>query len=168
MKDSKRGIANKRMLPVEKRTGSADVLARLGHIDEHVRHAVLATDACGQPYTSLVAFAIAPGLKGLVFATPKNSEKYFNIMKNNKVAVLADTRCGARCDFMKTEAVTIIGDAKQVRRGKRWDDLAGILLRKHPELDGFVNSPTTALVYVRMSACYHVGGFQTVSVWRRK
>jgi hypothetical protein len=66
---------------------------------------------------------------------------------------------------MGAEAITIIGRAKPIRRGKTWNDLSRILLRKHPGLRRFVRSATTALVLVEASRCIHVSQFQTVSRW---
>jgi hypothetical protein len=85
-----------------------------------------------------------------------------------QVALLIDNRSKSRRRLLKTEAITIIGAAKQVRKGKKWGDLAEIFLRKHPDLEEFLHAPTTALIAVQIIQCVHVGHFQTLSVWNHK
>jgi nitroimidazol reductase NimA-like FMN-containing flavoprotein (pyridoxamine 5'-phosphate oxidase superfamily) len=149
-----------------KTKGKVPVPERLKAMDMNERHAVLATNSKGQPYTSLVAYAMTPDMRGVIFATPKKTSKYRNLLSNKKVALLIDTRSNTGMDYINAEAVTIIGTAKPVRRGKMWEDLSHILIRKHPELKEFIRFKTTALVLVEASQCFHVGSFQRVSEWR--
>jgi nitroimidazol reductase NimA-like FMN-containing flavoprotein (pyridoxamine 5'-phosphate oxidase superfamily) len=130
------------------------------------RHAVLATVSDGQPYTSLVAFAMTPDMKQAVFATPRNTSKYRNILNNRKVALLIDTRSNTDASYMKSEAVTIIGTARPVRRGSKNEALAGILAKKHHALRRFIRATTTAVTVVEAERCFHTGSFQQVSEWR--
>jgi uncharacterized pyridoxamine 5'-phosphate oxidase family protein len=155
---------NKETLPFVRTKGNAPLRERLEELDRNEMSAVLATDGGGQPYTSLVSFALSPDLKGLIFATPKATSKYKNIVNNPFVSVLIDNRRYAGDDIMRGEAVTILGVAKTVRRGKRWQELARILVEKNPALSGFINAPTTVLIYVEASRYIHVGRFQTVTV----
>jgi uncharacterized pyridoxamine 5'-phosphate oxidase family protein len=156
----------RRDIPTERSEGTVSVPERLRVFDETQRHAVLATCSEGRPHSSLIAFALTPDVKGLLFATPKKTLKYRNILKNNAVSVLIDTRANTESDYLNAEAITISGDAVPVRRGMKWKKFAGIFLRKHPELRGFVDSPSSALILVKATRCYHVGSFQTVSEWK--
>ena len=72
--------------------GTTFIPARLRILDEIQPHAVLATESAGKPYTSLIAYALTPDIKGLIFITPKSTRKYKNILKNNQVSLLIDTR----------------------------------------------------------------------------
>jgi len=155
-------------LSLEKIRGAAPVAERLVFINSTQRHAVLSTVSDGQPYTSLVAFAMTPDMKNVVFATPRKTAKYRNILKNNKVALLVDTRTNTDAAYMKSEAVTIIGTARPLRRSKKQEELTGILLKKHPALRKFLDAKTTALILVEASECFHIGSFQKVSEWRIK
>jgi uncharacterized pyridoxamine 5'-phosphate oxidase family protein len=159
-----KGGPNKETLPNTVIKGNAPLKDRLEKLGRSEMSAVLATESGGQPYTSIIAFALAPGLKGLVFATPKATSKYRNIVRNPHVSVLIDNRSRARKDIMRGEAVTILGTARPVRRGKRWMELASALTEKNPGLADFVNAPTTALIYVEAARYIHVGRFQTVTV----
>jgi hypothetical protein len=152
-------------IPFNKTGGNVDVLERLRVLNKKQRHAVLATDAAGKPYTSLVAFALTADARGALFATPRKTSKYKNILKNRNVSLLIDTRSNSARAYMKSEAVTILGAAVPVRRGKRWNDLSEILIKKHPQLTGFVRSPSSALIFVAVNKVIHAGKFQTVTEW---
>ncbi|MDH4232514.1 MAG: pyridoxamine 5'-phosphate oxidase family protein [Nitrospirota bacterium] len=156
----------KKRIPSEKRSGTVSVSERLSVLNGLERHAVLATESNRRPYTSLIAYAMTPDMKGLIFATPRETSKYKNLLKNRNVSLLIDTRTETGGDYMKTEAMTLLGTAVPVRRGRKWDELSGILIKKHPELAEFIQSATTALVLVELSYCYHISSFQTVSEWR--
>ncbi len=139
---------------------------RLRLLDATEPFAVLATDEAGKPYTSLVAFALSPDLKKALFATPRATRKYRNIVKGKHVAMLLDDRSKRGRDFLRAEAITIAGSAVPLRRGKIWDELSAVFVKKHPQLEEFVRSSTTALVCVDIEECVHVSRFQNVSVWR--
>lgn len=153
-------------IPSRKTKGQVSVLERLAFLNRHERHAVLATEALGQPYTSLIAFALTPDMGGLVFGTPRDTAKYRNMVRNRRVAVLIDTRSNDPRGYMEAEALTILGSAKTVRRGKAREELARVFGAKHPALEGFIQAQSTALVLVQIERCYHVSAFQSVTEWR--
>jgi|WetSurMetagenome_2_1015567.scaffolds.fasta_scaffold66175_2 heme iron utilization protein len=148
--------------------GDVSVPERLKFLDKTQLHAVLATEAAGQPYTSLIAYALTPDMKGVLFITPKFTRKYKNIMKNSRVSLLIDTRSNTKKDYMSAEAVTILGNAVLVRKGKKQSEFADILIKKHPGLREIIHSPETAHIFVEISACIHVTQFQSVSIWNIK
>ncbi len=156
-------MAEKEQIPVQTRKGFAVIPERLKAIDRGEYFAVLATSNKGRPYTSLVTYALTPDLKQLIFATPRNTRKYANLIHSENIAILIDNRSQKHKKLLETEAITIIGVARPVRRGKTWDEFAGIFLAKHPDLTEFINSPSTALIVVNINQCVHVGRFQTVS-----
>ena len=156
----------KKQLTLEKTRGTAAIAERLKFMNDTQRHAVLATVSDGQPYTSLIAFAMTPDMKQALFATPRNTPKYRNILHNRRVALLIDTRSNTDASYMESEAVTLIGTAKPLRRGSHHEALAGILAKKHPALRRFIWKKTTALIVVEAEKCFHTGSFQQVSEWR--
>lgn len=155
-------------LPQKPVRGTADVPARLRALDRSQLHAVLSTAAEGLPYSSLVAFALTPDSEGIVFATPKASRKYRNILENENVSLLIDTRSNSSTDYLVAEAITVEGAASPVRRGRRREELSRLLTEKHPPLLDFALSEDTALVYVDIRSCVHVTGFQRVTRWIRE
>lgn len=150
-------------IPSRVSKGSVSVIDRLIILNKAQRHAVLATDSDGQPYSSLIAYALTSDIKGIIFATPKSTRKYKNILKNRCVSLLIDTRSNTEKDYMDAESITILGNAYPVRRGKKWSELAEILKKKHPRLTSFIDSHETALVYIEIIKCIHVTKFQTIS-----
>ncbi len=155
----------KEKVPSTTRKGAVLIPERLKVIDRMEYFAVLATDDDRQPYTSLINFAFTPDYKTIIFATPRATQKYRNIIKINSVALLIDNRSKKTKNLMGTEAVTVIGKARTLRRGKAWEVFANIYIRKHPDLEEFLHAPSTALMVVDATRFIHVSQFQTISVW---
>jgi heme iron utilization protein len=162
---STKGIKVKSSIPNTTSQGAVVVAQRLKRLDQAESFAVLATDDGGSPYTSLVAFAVTPDMRYVVFATPKATRKYRNIKARKDVALLVDNRAATR-DLMKAEAITIVGLAAPLRRGRQWQEMAAVLLEKHPRLKEFIFSASTALVCIDVTEYVHVSRFQTVSTWK--
>jgi heme iron utilization protein len=154
----------KEEFPVKTEKGAAAIPERLKALNSKEYFAVLATGDGSQPYTSLVAYALTPDAKKIIFATPRNTRKYNNILHSANIALLIDNRSKTKKNLLETEAITIIGIAKPVKKGKTWNELAKTFLMKHPDLEEFVNSPRTGLLAVHITRCVHVSRFQTVSV----
>jgi uncharacterized pyridoxamine 5'-phosphate oxidase family protein len=159
-------VAKKSTIPKTISKGSASIPERLKLLNRTQAFAVLATEDAGRPYTSLIAFALSPDLTKVLFATPKTTRKYRNILKGKHVALLIDDRSRKEKTLLQAEALTIVGVAAPIKRGKARDELAALFVRKHPALKEFVQSSTTALISVAIKECVHVSQFQTVSVWR--
>jgi nitroimidazol reductase NimA-like FMN-containing flavoprotein (pyridoxamine 5'-phosphate oxidase superfamily) len=155
----------KEKVPSSTRKGAVLIPERLKVLDRMEYFAVLATDDEGQPYTSLINFALTPDCKAVIFATPRATRKYRNMIKTKSVALLIDSRSKKTKNLMDTEAVTVIGKARPLRKGKAWEAFANIYIKKHPDLAEFVHSKTTALMVVDAIRCIHVSQFQTISVW---
>ncbi len=54
------------------------------------RFAVLATQSDGQRHTSLMAFTTIDGICRFIVATYRDTKKYRNLLKDNRVAALID------------------------------------------------------------------------------
>jgi hypothetical protein len=151
--------------PTKPVQGQEFVLERLKMLDGIERFGVLATQEEGRCYASLVAYALSSDLRTVIFATPKNTRKYKNIVKADEVALLLDNR-SQESPVTQAEAITLTGRAKPLRKGREREELTTLYLAKHPDLKGFVESPSTALVALRIEQAVHVGNFQTVTSWR--
>ena len=77
------------------------------------RLAVLATHKNGQPYSSLVAFAVTEDLKHIIFATSRSTRKYEHFSSDGRVALLIDNRTNKVADFHSAIAVTAVGTAME-------------------------------------------------------
>ena len=125
------------------------------------RLAVLATHKDGQPYSSLVAFAVTEDLEHLIFATSRSTRKYEHFSSDGRVALLIDNRTNKVADFHSAIAVTAVGMAMEPEENSR-QQLSHLYLAKHPHLKDFVQSPTCALVQVSVKTYYVVRTFQNV------
>lgn len=123
--------------------------------------AVLATQDQGQPYTSLVAFAVSADMKSLYFATSRSTRKYANLIANPKVAMMMDNRENQPVDFVEAMAATALGHVETLS-GSELAESKKIYRQKHPHLGEFLAAPETALVRLNVSAYYVVTRFQDV------
>jgi uncharacterized pyridoxamine 5'-phosphate oxidase family protein len=124
--------------------------------------AVLASVDIGKPYSNLVAFAITEDLKTIVFVTNRDTRKYRNIIADENVSLLIDSRTNQPSDFSMAVALTIIGSAREAENEER-ENLISLYLTKHPHLSQFVNNPTQAVMRITV-ADYIVASFDKVQV----
>ncbi len=127
--------------------------------------AVLCTQGDGQPYGSVVAFAVDDRLTSFYFATPMQTRKYSLLQVCDRVALVVDSRDQIPGDLMNTEAVTITGQAKQLDSGPDYTAYSHLLTARHPYLKDFVASPTTALFRIQPQRFLYVTRFQETYVW---
>jgi uncharacterized protein YhbP (UPF0306 family) len=123
---------------------------------------VLATQHKKDPYTSLVAFACSEDLRSIVFATPRATRKFANLMSNAGVSFFVDNRSNRAIDFTKAIGVTAVGRVRQIRKNKN-GKLLKLYLKKHPQLDSFLASKSCALLCIDVRSFYVVERFQNVT-----
>ena len=111
------------------------------------RFAVLATEADGQPHTSLIAITPVDGFRQLIFATYRNTLKYRNIMNNSKVAVLIEGEHVNMTGLKEKVVLTIIGQTEDSSIAKN-EAAFQAHLKRHPQMESFMLSPDCALVLV--------------------
>ena len=122
----------------------------LRQIMETQRFAVLATLNNQQPYSNLLAFAVSRDLRQIIFATERGTQKYRNIISNDKVALLIDNRSNNQSDFTEAVAITALGVASELR-GDRSKKLVQSYLDRHPSLGEFLQRPDTAIIRVTVA-----------------
>jgi nitroimidazol reductase NimA-like FMN-containing flavoprotein (pyridoxamine 5'-phosphate oxidase superfamily) len=127
--------------------------------------AVLCTQADGEPYGSVVAFAFAVDLKSFVFGTPRETRKYRLLTQCDRVALVVDSRDQYPGELNKIEAVTMTGRAQQVEPGSDYVEAAQLLVARHPYLKSFVENPLTALFRIDAAHFLYVTRFQEVYHW---
>lgn len=142
-----------------------DTIAQLKHIVGNLlssqKLAVLSTFGNEQPYASLIAFAATDDLKHIIFATTRATRKYANLFSESKAALLIDNRTNKEKDFSYAVAATALGRAEEAKELQR-KSFEEIYIRKHPYLEEFVSSPSSALLVVRVEKYYVVSRFQNV------
>jgi nitroimidazol reductase NimA-like FMN-containing flavoprotein (pyridoxamine 5'-phosphate oxidase superfamily) len=138
------------------------VIRRL--VDEQL-YGVLCTQGQGQPYGSLLAYAMTPDLKTAVFATQKATRKYRLLSECDRVALVVDNRSVLPGQLMDVEAVTATGRAHEVPAGSEFERWSRLLTDRHPYLDTFVRSTSCGLFRVDIVRYLHVTRFQEVRQW---
>jgi len=132
---------------------------------EALRVGVLATVEEGRPYTSIIAFALTPDRRTLLFTTSSATRKYKNMISQPAVSILLDNRSQSADDISRAQAVTLLGTAKKVRAGAKKSAYSALFVSRHPELADFIDDPKTALVAFSIQQAVHVARFEDVSVW---
>lgn len=125
------------------------------------RLGVLATQDGGQPHTGLVAFATAPDLRSLVFATDRDTRKYRNIKSDPRASMLVDNRENLPADLRHAASVTANGRCVELVGADRARELDRLLTR-HPSLAAFLGGEGTAVFALEVSAYYFVSHFSGV------
>jgi general stress protein 26 len=125
--------------------------------------AVLATQSPeDSSYSSLIAFAATDDLQKIVFATPQATRKFANIKHNPRVSLLIDNRSNNENDFHDAKAVTVLGTVERIDSGTSPDELKSLYASKHPYLEDFLRSPSTAFIIISVKSYYLVSRFQEV------
>jgi hypothetical protein len=125
--------------------------------------AVLATQLSGQSYSNLVVFAETDDFANLLFVTSRLTQKYTNIMANNKAAMLIDNRTNQVSDLNVAVAVTALGIVKEVATTKGSPFLEVYTL-KNPNLAEFISRPVNTLMKLSVTD-YIVASFDKVQVF---
>jgi len=144
------------------REGLAARIKRLVHGQPF---AVLCTQGKGQPYGSLVAYAMDDDLAFAAFATPRATRKFRLLSQCDHIALLIDNRPEFPEELMKIEAVTATGKAALIDRGADFERWAALLTERHPYLGRFVRSSSCGLFRVEILRYLHVCRFQEVRQW---
>jgi nitroimidazol reductase NimA-like FMN-containing flavoprotein (pyridoxamine 5'-phosphate oxidase superfamily) len=125
------------------------------------RSAALATQEGGQPYLSLMAFAVTPDLATIIVATDRRTRKYANLTAEPRVALLIDNRSNIPADTEEAIAVTALGKAREVQLAEH-EDFLRLFLDRHPHLKDFATSPASALIAVQVATYIVVQRFGEV------
>lgn len=127
--------------------------------------AVLATEAAGQPHTSLVAITPVDEGQGLLFATYRNTRKFTNLMKNQRVSLLVDGRsCESPAGAPNSFVLSAVGRVQEINPAKR-TCLLGAHLQKHPDLARFTQAADCVLLEVVVESYQVVRGIDDVTWW---
>jgi nitroimidazol reductase NimA-like FMN-containing flavoprotein (pyridoxamine 5'-phosphate oxidase superfamily) len=142
-----------------------DLDGRIRRLVESQPFAVLCTQGQGQPYGSLVAYAMTDDLAHAVFSTPKATRKFRLLSECDHVALVIDNRPEYPDQLMEVEAVTATGRALMVEEGNDFEHWARLLTERHPYLNKFVQSASCGLFRIRIVRYFHVSRFQEVRQW---
>ncbi len=139
----------------------SEIQEKINNLLSSQQLAVLSTQRNGQPYSSLMAFAHTSDLKSIVVATGKSTGKHQNIVQESRISLLIDNRSNSENDFHAATALTVMGKAQLIEDYERPGYLE-LYLSRHPYLEKFIASPSTALVKIMVYHYLLVSSFQNV------
>ena len=139
---------------------------KLAALMRNQRYAVLATvGSDGVPHTSLMAFGATTDLTHVIIATRRDTRKYTSIKDNPSVALMIDNRANEPEDIERAIAVTVTGEALELRGSAR-SRYSSLYLTKHPYMVNLVESPRCALIQVRVKVYQIVSQLDEIAYWR--
>jgi heme iron utilization protein len=139
----------------------SELCITLSELFSQQKLAVLATQGQGGPYGNLVAFGASLDLRSLIFATPRATRKFSNMIECPMVTFVIDNRSNNVDDFLKAVAVTAIGRASELRSHDR-ERFLELYAMKHPNLREFASDPSCALIRIDVEKYKCVFRFQNV------
>jgi uncharacterized protein YhbP (UPF0306 family) len=129
-------------------------------------YGVLCTQGEGKPYGSLIAFVANAQLDALVFTTPTDTHKFRLLKACDRVALVVDNRGIFRPDDpTRLDAVTATGRAVRLAESDGADVWRKRLIRKHPQMEGFITLPNSVMFRVDINRYTYVNGLQRVYHW---
>ena len=119
---------------------------------------VLATVAGRKPHCSLMAYVTDENCTELYMVTHKNTNKYRNLMENQFVSLLIDTREAS--PRSKAKALTVAGECTVIVGEKKRQKVRSKLLAVHPHLSEFINHSEAEILCVRIRSFLLLDGLQ--------
>ena len=114
---------------------------------------VLATASAGIPYCSLMAYATDEACREIYMVTYRNSQKYKNLVENPSVSLLVDTREEHTGPHRpEAKAMTISGTYRRIEDPKKEAMVRQVLMKKHPHLRPFLESPDGEIIRIRIAS----------------
>ncbi len=136
----------------EIRTGrSKKMLEKMKALAKEKDTCVLATVSGVEPHCSLMSYATDDDCREIYMMTHKQTKKYRNLLQNEKVSLLIDTReeAGGR---EVTKALTINGVFHRIQGEAKRKEAFARILQKHPHLKKFADSPDAEVFAVRIKS----------------
>lgn len=111
---------------------------------------MLATQSDGQPHASLMAFTPVDDIKSLVFATNRKTQKYENMTKDGRAALLIGSGIEPFEQEREGLIVTAHGVVTDVDSHSH-QSMLKLHIERHPEFEEFFSSPKCALIVMEIS-----------------
>jgi nitroimidazol reductase NimA-like FMN-containing flavoprotein (pyridoxamine 5'-phosphate oxidase superfamily) len=131
---------------------------------QNCRLAVLATESHGQPHASLIAITPVQGYREIVFATYRNTRKFENILRNDRVAVLIQGEALDSSNQQKGFALTAFGNARELEISDL-EKAMSAHVERHPDLVSLLNSRDSVLIRIMVETYQVVRGIDDVHWW---
>ena len=117
---------------------------------------VLATDAGGKPYCSLMAYVTDESCKEIYMVTHRRTQKYKNLMENPAVSLLIDSR--EKTPRNRIQALTVEGSFYRIKDVDKRTRIKKMMINTHPHLSEFVEHEDAEILCVRVSSFLLLNG----------
>jgi nitroimidazol reductase NimA-like FMN-containing flavoprotein (pyridoxamine 5'-phosphate oxidase superfamily) len=117
---------------------------------------VLATDAGGKPYCSLMAYVTDEACEEIYMVTHRNTQKYKNLLKNPAVSLLIDSR--EVTPRNRVQALTVEGCFNKIEDDVKRSTVRKRLLKIHPHLVGFIDHADAEIFCIKVNAFLFLNG----------
>ena len=111
---------------------------------------VLATDAGGRPYCSLMAYVTDEACTEVYMVTHRKTQKFQNLTKNPAVSLLIDSRKSAARAHVR--ALTVEGSFRKIDDLREINRIKAMLLDAHPHLGEFIEHADPEVLRIKISA----------------
>ncbi len=128
------------------------------------RFAVLATEGDGQPHASFIAITPMESYRVMVFATYRNTQKYRNLTRNGKVALLIESGNYNNSQQQDSFILTAFGHSEEIRIEDH-EAVFNAHLACHPDLLLFMRAEDCTLVRIKVNSYQVVRGIDDVEWW---
>lgn len=117
---------------------------------------VLATDADGKPYCSLMAYVTDEACREIYMVTHKQTRKYQNLVKNPVASLLIDSRENA--PRRRVAALTIEGSFHHIEEKAKLTRVKEMLLKAHPHLADFLSHEDAVILCIKIGSFLLLNG----------
>jgi len=124
---------------------------------------ILATCEDSAPTCNLMGFALASAECSLALATPRDTTKHKAMRNNPAVSLMALDAPALEQDLERGTAVTLNGEAVEIRDTSRRKEWEAAFTKANPRLEDFVKSSGSALFRVDLRRVVSVTNFQQIS-----
>jgi nitroimidazol reductase NimA-like FMN-containing flavoprotein (pyridoxamine 5'-phosphate oxidase superfamily) len=111
---------------------------------------VLATDAGGKPYCSLMAYVTDESCEEIYMVTHRSTQKYKNLLENPAVSLLIDSR--EKTPRSRIQALTVEGSFHKVTDVAKETKVKRMLIDSHPHLAEFAAHADAELLCIKVES----------------
>lgn len=117
---------------------------------------VLATDAGGKPYCSLMAYVTDDACREIYMVTHSRTKKYQNLINNPAVSLLIDSRKNS--PRRRVTALTVEGSFHHIEEKAKENRVEKILLEAHPHLADFLSHEDAVILCIKIGSFLLLNG----------
>ena len=118
---------------------------------------VLATDAGGKPYCSLMAYVNDESCHEIYMVTLRNSKKFKNLMENPVVSLLIDSR--EKKPPSQQQALTVEGSFYLIKNEDKQTSIREMIRKAHPHLNYFIDDKEAEIFCIKAEFFMLVNAF---------